>query len=755
MIVHRLDGCAPTPLAHYLKAMGILRLVSEQADSEARGWWDGDYFRIATRLDRKELISFFLSKYSPTPLVAPWNKGSGFYYENDPALALIESSLAPRYESLRAGIKAARLQLDKIGLADASVREVKTESKRKDLTNRQRTDLRSSPEYKRRLAEAEQNFKSLKVGLIPALRLEWRGPHREWMDSALVLDSEGAARFPALLGTGGNDGRLDFTYNYFQRLAEIFDLSDSAGSSRDQACEWFEEALFGSPARVHTKGLAVGQFAPGNAGGANAANGPDASSQLNPVNFVLMLEGTLLFKSAATRRLDARHASRVAAPFAISGQGAGYASASESDESARGEQWMPLWSQPATLREITNLLTAGRAQVGARTANEPLDFARAAARLGVARGVVAFQRYGYIERNGQSNLAVPLGRFTVADRVTSSIACLDDIESWSTRLRREARSRGTPVRLSNAERRLADALFGVTQHPDEPARWQSVLLRLADVEGVQVSGTGFRVGPVPRLRPEWVAAADDDSAEFRLALSCALQAGRHRQGVALDGVRRHWLPMDGSRFAMSGTGSQARLQIGADLVMKGRDGIIDAMAMLQRRLVEAEQHGTRRLPLVATYGAAASSADLESFLNGQVDADRTMHLARALMTLDPYAWAKSPSATRRALGKEMPDDAWVAIRLALLPWPLPDGRSVGADPSILRRLASGDAAAAVDTASRRLHAAGIKTTVRAASVSPDAARRWAAALAFPITRRTAALFAKRLDPSSSTKETAA
>ena len=32
--LHHLFGCAPTPLAHYLKAIGILRLVAQQADAE-------------------------------------------------------------------------------------------------------------------------------------------------------------------------------------------------------------------------------------------------------------------------------------------------------------------------------------------------------------------------------------------------------------------------------------------------------------------------------------------------------------------------------------------------------------------------------------------------------------------------------------------------------------------------------------------------------------------------------------------------
>ncbi len=42
-----LDGCAPTPLASYLKALGVLRLLSsstnnfsgQAVDPRARGWW--------------------------------------------------------------------------------------------------------------------------------------------------------------------------------------------------------------------------------------------------------------------------------------------------------------------------------------------------------------------------------------------------------------------------------------------------------------------------------------------------------------------------------------------------------------------------------------------------------------------------------------------------------------------------------------------------------------------------------------------
>jgi len=65
-----LRGCAPTPLAHYLKALGILRLVSEQADPQAQGWWQHDTFRLRSTLDEKEVAEFFLERYQALHVLA-------------------------------------------------------------------------------------------------------------------------------------------------------------------------------------------------------------------------------------------------------------------------------------------------------------------------------------------------------------------------------------------------------------------------------------------------------------------------------------------------------------------------------------------------------------------------------------------------------------------------------------------------------------------------------------------------------------
>src|SRR5262249_16707598 len=135
----------------------------------------------------------------------------------------------------------------------------------------------------------------------------------------------------------------------------------------------------------------------------------------------------------------------------------------------------------------------------------------------------------------------------------------------------------------------------------------------------------------------------------------------------------------------------------------------------------------------------------------EVEVDRTLALARALMAVDYRAWRhRTPSLGRGRTELRWPDDAWLVLRLALLPWPL-DERTIGADPAIVRRPVAGGPGTAFELAGRRLGAAGIHPVVRCSGVDPQRARLWAAALAFPISQRTAHSIARRIDPASITK----
>ncbi|MFQ3593997.1 MAG: type I-U CRISPR-associated protein Csx17, partial [Gemmataceae bacterium] len=593
MHLHILKGCAPAPLANYLKALGVLRLVGEQADAQARGWWDGERFCLLSKLSKEELEAFFLEKYEPTPLLSPWNKGCGFFKANDPGLCPLEQSTAPRFQKFRDGIVAGRRLLDEISQADAAIRAIKARTKtnrsfqseeqrqlltsdptylatlqqlreqlkKPDIEHEERAKLNSDiqviesltqnaskpptkPEaqtlkasggYKRVLAAADRRFKVLKATLIPDCRRIWRGPHAEWLSAAVVLDEGGNPEWPSLLGTGGNDGNLDFTNNFMQQIGSLFDLNSDHGQPRDSAISLLSDALWSAPAN-HLESAAIGQYQPGSAGGANSSTGFDGGNLVNAWDFVLMMEGAVLFTSRATRRLDPNAFSKASAPFAVRPHAAGFATPG-AEKAQRGEQWMPLWRQPATLSDFATMLGEARIQLDRQPANRPIDMARAISRLGVARGVEAFLRYGYLERNGQSTLAVPLGRVHVRHHPRAYL--IDDLAAWMDRLQRRSRDKNAPSRLVHAERRLADAVFAALTHDHTPDRWQAILLAAAEIESLQATGTAIEAGPIPALRPDWVSAVAEDSAEFRLALALGSAAGSYYGHKPSDPIRHH------------------------------------------------------------------------------------------------------------------------------------------------------------------------------------------------------------------------
>lgn len=709
MHVHTLDGCAPAPLAHYLKALGVLRLVAEQADPQARGWWDGDRFRLATALDEAALIEFFAESCAPLPIFNPWGGRSGFYPGSTEkgaraSLEAIEISTHPRLAEYRSAITTVRHVI------------------RHSFRGQKPTD---------------EN----KARLIAALRMQVRGAAATWIDvvSALIgtRDGELESAYPALFGTGGNEGSGSYTSAYMSAVVACMDGHRPS----------LRAALFAYPAPATDTGQNMLQFQP---------EGP-----ASPWEILFAVTGAGLIRSSVVTRATSSGSRWMSSPFYVSPSSFGYASAARLDEftlqkgserAGRGEQWFPLWGQPSSIAEVTRIFTEGRANARARRAMDGWSMARAAATLGVSRGVIAFQRFGYLQRNNQSlHYAVPLGQFAVADRIVPSQACLDDLDAWLASLHRIARHKDSPSRLRIAQRRLMTELFGVCQAAESPVLWQRVLLALGEVEAIMRTGSGFKAHPIPPLRPEWVEAADDGTAEFRLALAFALQARGFQKGHghSVDDIRRHWLPLDRKRhhrFATTGDTMNPRLEARPDVVMNGRNGVEDAISLLERRQVEATREGLRRFPLKPAPRAAATSADLSAWVQGQVDPDRTLGLARALMALDRSLWAQQIVAIRPPPpGPPMPDDAWMCIRLAHLAWPLPDGRDLPCDPAILRRLSSGDAATALDLALRRLRTAGLRPAIRATTAPPDVARLWAAALAFPIHRETAAQFARRLD----------
>lgn len=701
----RLTGCRPEPLLSYLKALGIFRLVSEQADNAARACWLDDVFVLHTTLAETELLAFFSERYTPTPIVAPWAGGSGFFSgDNMKAVNAIATSNSSRMALYRQVIDRVRTILKGLGQT-------------------------SKPEDK-----------EVKNRLLHTYRRELPDEFVKWMDSAIVLQGDDQ-KFPPLLGTGGNDGRFDFTQNLMQRLVEIGFADDRL---TDESTNWLEHACFGSP----TKGLlrsAIGQFDPGRAGGPNATQGMDGDSRVNPWEFVLMLEGSLLLAGSVTRRMDANAWDKASFPFTVNASVAGNGALSATED-ARGEIWLPLWRNPARLSELRQVFAEGRAQVGKRQARTAVDFARAIAGLGVDRGLAGFTRYGFIKRSGKSYLATPLGRFE-ARTSAGHASLLEEVEDWLEKFRRACGGDNVPGRFGAALRRLEEAVFEYCRFGGAP-RFGEIVRALGGCEreiafnqdkpGV-IGKSPFTLRPAPLLSPAWLLAAQENSPEFRLALALA---------------------------AMRETGAVGALRCNLEVVARGRGGWDWAepqdryaavwtatslprnlQAVLDRRMVDATRAGLEGLPLESRWPARVE--DVAAFLAHQTDDVRLEEWLWGLMLID-LAGASGKDLAPVEMNELPPPvpRAYALLKLLFLPGycalPAENGRPLRAEPAILSHLRAQRLPEACQLAVRRLRASGYISLPGPApggrarmpdfSLPKPMLDRLAAALLFPVSK---------------------
>lgn len=588
-----LTGCSPVPLASYLKGLAVLRLVAEQVDRDARGFWRDETFVLRSCLDADGLRRFLLDDYRPSAIVAPWNGGSGFYpKDNASALDAIVASDAERFAALRSAIVASRQVVARFGFEE-------------------------SPKGQE------------KAAFLQAVRTDLSDDALGWMDSAVLLGAEDP-RYPPLLGTGGNDGRLDFTNNFLQRLIELF--GPQTGKPHSEAATWLEGSLFGTPI-PGLQSCAIGQFSPGAAGGPNASTGFGGDSIVNPWDFVFSLEGALVLTAAATRRLESALGGALSYPFTVKPTGAGSGATGLVDEGpARGEIWLPIWKSPASFREIATLFREGRATVGRRAAADGFDFRRAVASLGVDRGIDSFARYSFAMRSGRAYLATPLSRVRVEHQRADDLLAALDRGGYLETLRRAARREGCPAALAAQIHRLEESIFALLGRA-APRRIavQDVLVRLGTVERT-VSTSRFAredaaIRPAPWLPERWATEADDGTDEFRLA-------------AALAGLRDHPCPLRAHVAAVGARESQAWEALewtpGSSLATFSI-GEVDGLlaATLERRLLSAEGGTASSDPVARAKDpldgrCGADLAALAAFVRGELDLARLRNLATGL-----------------------------------------------------------------------------------------------------------------------------
>lgn len=701
-----LRGCAPEPLMAYLKALGIFRLVAEQKDKYGRAWWRNDTFMLKSVLDRDGLVEFLLHEYKPTPIVSPWNGGSGFYpKDNSKAMEAILELESPRFQLWN--------EVVTIG---------------KEIVSR---------------GEGSDK-KTLKEWTLAQCRAEFPDDALAWLDATYVLTADGA-RFPPLLGTGGNDGRLEFGNNFMQNVVSALNLDDRRNGA-SVARSRLIAALFNEGSPQLMKKRSTGFYNPGSVGGANASVGFKDDALTNPWDYVFMFEGVLLFAGAAARRLSSQTSSKAVFPFTVDNSAAGYGTSVDSEygDSSKAEFWAPLWDQPTKIQELHHLVSEGRAQMGRRQGANGTDFARAVVGLGTERGVRQFQRYGFMVRNGLAYLATPLGRFYTPNHEASESVnranVLFDLDVWLNSLRRNASSSRAPSGLGTILREVEDAIVEFCQRGG-PTDLQDVLIAVGRAERwVASSGLRENVGPLSNLTPEWLGHANDNSVEFKLARAISSILQEPSQGIGP--IRWNLEPV---------ATPQRRLEWDSDstsFVWTAVDTLRNMLAVLERRCLEVRMNGmeSRRPPLNASYYAQLS--DIVSFLSGHVDDQRMADLSLPLSFV--RNWHRSTQSEFQQVPPFELPAAYAAMKLTLLPCEFKclefgPGVDIAMEPSMLAMLRAGRVRSAYQVACRRLRASGLRPLSEDPGIrdGSEQGRRLAAALLFPLDKSAHCALAQR------------
>ena len=605
VIRHVLPGIRPEPLASYLAGLGLIRVLGDQADPAATAAWTPDGLALTATVP--DIAAWLADAYVPAPVVSPWTNGSGFGprdKESRRVLDVLREHPAPRLAPFR----------DAIRVGEDVVRRARAEGWIAEAASGGDKG-RVVQEFRNRCPDA----------LLP------------WIDATVVLAGENMF-FPPLLGTGGNDGRLDFSTNFHQRLLEVVGVPDG---ERKRSIARARDLLDGTEIEQLAM-AAVGQFDPGSAGGPGSSWFGAADSLVNPWAYILLVEGALLFAAAAARRNQhyRQGYERAAIPFTVDGSPDGTDSGAAGEES-RGEVWAPVWTAEFTLPEIRQLFAEARASWRGRPARRAVDFYAATRSLGVSRGIGQFTRYGLRRRNGLAFAAVPLDRITVHEKPEVCLSA--GLEEWVARV--GVGDKSSPI--GEAVRRFESAHLTYARDggPIQLGRMLATITTLEQAVGRSGRARENTYVRRPPRAQEFLAflTAGHSSAELRIAVglaSCATLPGADPARAPSRTMRQILLPVDppapGERNRTGGRWRSAPVVPGFGF-RSLPDVLADVLAWRSRTAAVEQDHQQRFRGVPAfRRGVPVPAADLHAFVSGLLDETALDMWLRACLALDRY-----------------------------------------------------------------------------------------------------------------------
>ncbi len=476
-----LSGCRHDVLGHALKAIGLLRAISqcalpEDCDPSAEGWWNPDsasfLIRSARYPDADCLVKFFAEKYRPTPIIAAWNKSGGvtdnievtisgseqditrFRIQNDESLNGLGlkkskklskagdlkfstvSSNRIEVEGLLAKFNAVPSQTsdaqgvdvdtEQLSTATLSVKIIAKESGKKDGVLPSAARLLSSDQAFQKCLELARQYVTDLQGIGDS-DSESEDVFLRYRDQLPDAVAESFDSLCALHITQQNDnplfvrrGRPGDKVN-----ADIFlNFWDYFIGYRKNPKAFADASLFGS--RVVGSGIPAGDQK-----GKGTPFFPDAIKSYNqgidwvtedfpfcPLDYLLAVEGALAMRGAMSKTLSARSRSRAAFPFVFEGTDT---MTDEQGKSLRlaSSFWLPIWIRPTTFAELQSFILDCQARLPAKDCRFSSDFARAIRSQGVDAGFFAFQEFQF-KLKGANVPWSTVGRFVVCSGVATT-----------------------------------------------------------------------------------------------------------------------------------------------------------------------------------------------------------------------------------------------------------------------------------------------------------------------------------------------
>ena len=710
-VMIKLAGCNAGTMSSYLKSLGTFGVLATTMSPPVRASWGDSCMVLHLDSEKDEasiktdIVDHICCKYKPTPIVTPWNGGGGFMAGGDKAskvLQKVEECNHPQLKTYGEVIQKTRKILSLVQYEGVSLTD---------------ENGRITPKIKNLKAN---EWKGVKLSILKACRNYLPDPAIPALDSMYALAATKPGYNP-LLGSGGNDGRLEFIDNFRQNLLKVFVGGEEVSK------EWAKGSLFG--VEVEMVNSAIGQFDPGSMFGPNMTTVDDGGTSLiNPWDYILMIEGAVLFAGGVTRHLTVESRARASFPFVVDSSNAGYGTAG-GDEKTRGEVWVPVWNHPATLGEIRHVFGEGRAQLSGRRATRGSDVARAIITLGTERGLSHFYRFGIHERNGRSNIILPMGRITASRRPRGLV--LAELDEWLDKARQV---KNAPASIRSKVRAVEGAIFGVAEaggDVDRPDVMQKVLVAVGKLEmalAKSYSTTNDYSNPFPlrRMTAKWVELCDDGTPEFRLAASLASIA-------KTKGVERIRTNIEPVMYDKKGV---ARWLDGSvTVVPQAAHFRRYASAILQRRIIDASRTGAKYAPIGGSIEAPLP--DIIKMLHGKLDFDKILNLFLPLSfarhNVDRHTWKEEIWEHEITVPY-----SFAVLKMLFLHKDF-EKKHIWYETSVVSLLDAGRLGDAMDVAQRRLFASGVMNTAPAgggnrvaAGVPPDMALNMASALLFPI-----------------------